>query len=163
MTAEWLPLREGDLDALCAAAALLHPGLPERREVFAEKLRLFPAGCRRLDAGGGLAGYALAHPWTLRSVPALDALLSALPERPDCLYIHDVAVLPGARGGTAAAYVEYAARVAAGMGLPALSLVSVYATSPLWRGLGFREEAGGGGKLASYGGGAVYMVRDIRR
>lgn len=158
--AAWLPLAEGDLAALCAAAARLHPGLPERPEVFAEKLRLCPEGCRKLEAGGALAGYAIGHPWTLGSAPKLDAFLGALPAAPDCFYIHDVAVLPAARGlGAAAAYVDYAAGLARGRGLRALALVSVYGTAPLWARLGFAPAAGPG--LASYGPGAVYMTRPL--
>lgn len=157
--AVWLRLGEEDLGALCAAAALLHPGLPERREVFAEKLRLCPEGCRKLAAGGSLAGYAIGHPWTLGSAPGLDAFLGGLPAAPDCFYIHDVAVLPAARGGgAAAAYVAYAAALARSRGLRALALVSVYGTAAFWARLGFAPAAGPG--LASYGPGAAYMTRD---
>lgn len=159
---DWLPLTDGDMDGVCAVAARLHPGLPERAEVLAEKLRLFPAGCRKLAAGGRLAGYGLAHPWTLGSAPKLDAFLGALPAAPDCLYLHDVAILPEARGrGAAGAYVEYLGRVAGELGLRRLALVSVYGTAPLWTRFGFAPVSAGVPPLASYGPSAVYMVKTL--
>ena len=44
--------------------------------VFAERLRLWPAGCFVCaDGGGGIIGYAVSHPWRRDDAPALDALL----------------------------------------------------------------------------------------
>ncbi|MGY3074279.1 hypothetical protein ACVWZZ_000650 [Bradyrhizobium sp. LM6.10] len=36
----WRPARASDLPAISAIAARIHPDLPERPEVFAEKMRL---------------------------------------------------------------------------------------------------------------------------
>lgn len=156
--AGWAPLTPADLPALCAAAALLHPGLPERPEVFAEKLRLSPEGCRKFVLDGALAGYALSHPWG-DGVPPLDEFLGGLPAAPACLYIHDVALLPAARGrGAAASFTDYAAALARRLGLPRLALVSVYGTAPLWARCGFGP-APCAADLSSYGPGAVYMAR----
>jgi GNAT superfamily N-acetyltransferase len=158
--AGWLPLEHADLPALGAIAARLHPGLPERPEVFAEKLRLFPGGCLKFTAGGAMAGYGLAHPWALGAAPRLDSFLGALPETPGCLYVHDVAVLPGARGlGASVNFMGRMERLARDGGLGALALVSVYGTAPLWERFGFA--AAPGPELASYGPGAVYMVKKL--
>lgn len=160
ITGEWSPLGAGDLGGLCEIAALAHPDLPERVEVFGEKLRLFPAGCLKYSLGGRMAGYGLAHPWELHSAPKLDAFLGALPPEPGCVYIHDVALRPEARGrGAAAAFVRHAEGLARERGLRALALVSVYGTAPLWGRLGFRPDDGP--DLAGYGKDARYMVRRL--
>ncbi len=157
---DWLPLTGGDIAEVFAAAARLHPALPERAEVLAEKLRLFPDGCRKFAAGGRLAGYGLAHPWTLGSAPKLDSFLGALPAAPDCLYLHDVAILPEARGrGAAGSYVGYLEGLARKLGFRHLTLVSVYGTVPLWEKLGFTVVSAGAPPLPSYGPSAVYMVK----
>ena len=158
--AEWLPLTAADLPQLCSIAARVHPGLPERDEVFAEKTRLFPDGALKLVRGGLMSGYGLAHPWALGTAPELDAFLGALPERPDCLYIHDVALLPSARGaGAAEAFVARMETLARARGIAALALVSVYGTAYFWGRFGFA--AAEGPDLASYGEGAAYMVRRL--
>lgn len=158
----WRLLRPGDLDALCEAAAAVHPGLPERREVFEEKLRLFPAGCFALEAAGALVGYAISHPWRLYGVPPLDAFLERLPAAPDCLYLHDVAVTRDARGhGAARQLIERLERVARAAGFSAIALTSVYGSDALWRKMGFEavSKPNLAHELKSYGGGALYMIR----
>lgn len=160
----WRPLRLDDLDALCGVAAAVHPGLPERPEVFEEKLRLFPAGCFALEAAGALAGYAISHPWRLYDVPPLDAFLERLPDAPDCLYLHDVAVTPAARGYDAgAALIERLREVARKEGSSAIALTSVYGSDVLWRKLNFETAFDNrlAGKLNSYGPSATYMIQRV--
>ncbi|PPD43288.1 MAG: GNAT family N-acetyltransferase [Methylocystis sp.] len=157
----WRPLAHAELSDVMRIAGVAHPQLPERMEVFDEKQRLFPEGCFAFDAAGHLAGYAISHPWTLNDVPPLDSLLKALPVAPDCLYLHDVALLPQARGsGAAAGLMAMLTRLADDCGLAHLALVSVYGTDKLWRPLGF-EDAGQSEKLAAYGLSARYMVRRL--
>ncbi len=167
MTAEpggagWRPARLVDLDGMMAAQARIHTLLQERRDVLADKLALFPEGCLVLaGAEDGCLGYALAHPWRLGDAPPLDALLGALPADADCLFIHDVALFPEARGkGAAGACMEHMARVARLRGLPTLALVSVYGTVPLWSRHGFvpHDPPGLAAKLGAYGDTARYMV-----
>lgn len=96
--------------------------------------------------------------------PPLDGLLERLPEDADCLYVHDVAVLAESRGGVLRAYIADIEQLARASGLATLALVSVYATQPLWQRLGFRPvtaDADLRAKLASYGEGATYMLRDL--
>ena len=155
-----------DLAAVRDIAASIHPTLPERIEVFAEKLRLFPRGCFVLESVGGVAGYALAHPWRLRAIPPLDAFLTQISAAADCLYLHDAAVLPAARGkGAAPRLVALLRALAAEAGLPRLALVSVYGTSVLWNRLGFAavEDTGLAKALAFYGDGATYMAAPTAR
>lgn len=160
----WRPAHASDLPAISAIAARIHPDLPESPEVLAEKMRLYPDGCRLLVVGDEIAGYGLSHPWKQRRIPPLDGLLERLPEDADCLYIHDVAVLAESRGGVLRAYIADIEQLARASGLATLALVSVYATQPLWQRLGFRPvtaDADLRAKLASYGEGATYMLRDL--
>jgi hypothetical protein len=158
----WRPAQPSDLDAISAIAARIHPDLPERPEVFSEKLRLCPDGCRVLAAGDETVGYGLSHPWTQHRIPPLDDFLEALPDDADCFYVHDVAVLAGGRGGAARAYVAEIEDLARSSGIATLALVSVYDTRPLWQRLGFRPVAADAelrAKLKPYGDNATYMLR----
>jgi len=160
----WRRAHATDLEAISAIAARIHPELPERREVLAEKMQLYPDGCRVLATSNGIAGYGLAHPWMQQRIPPLDGFLERLPDAADCLYVHDVAVLPDARGGVARAYVAEIEQLARSSGIATLALVSVYDTRPMWERLGFQPvtpDAALRAKLASYGASATYMLREL--
>ncbi|MBR1170106.1 GNAT family N-acetyltransferase [Bradyrhizobium sp. DASA03005] len=160
----WRPARASDLAAIGAIAARIHPALPERAEVLAEKMRLCPDGCGVLDTDQGIVGYGLAHPWMQYRIPPLDGFLQELPDGADCLYVHDVAVLAEFRGGVVRAYVADIEKLARASGIATLALVSVYGTRPLWERMGFlavTADAELRAKLASYGDGATYMLRDL--
>lgn len=162
----WQPARPADLDAIMAIQGQVHTLLPERLEVFAAKLALCPEGCGILTAGTAALGYGFTHPWLLGSVPPLDTVIAALPAAPDCLFLHDVALLPAARGrGAGRAYVAAMRALAAARDLEALALVSVYDSLPVWEACGFQTRAAESGlrqKLASYGETARYMVFPLR-
>lgn len=137
----------------------IHQAHPERPEVFAERLALCPEGCHAL---GSLDGYIISHPWTLGSPPALDTLLGALPARPDTWYIHDLALHERARGtGAAPAIVAHLAALAQARGLRSMSLIAVGRSPGFWARQGFAPASLAPGKIASYGGGAAYMVRRL--
>jgi ureidoglycolate lyase len=160
----WRPMRAGDLARVKAVSDIVHRGLPERIEVLAEKRALFPQGAFVLERDGALEGYALSHPYRLAALPALDTLLGALPDDADCLYLHDIAILPASRGhGSARAMVNVLAALATRWGFRALALTSVYGTEKFWASCGFAEHDAPGmaGKLASYGGPARYMTREV--
>jgi ribosomal protein S18 acetylase RimI-like enzyme len=160
----WRLAHAADLEAISAIAAQTHIDLPERPDVFAEKMRLYPQGCRVLAAGHEIAGYGIAHPWMRHQIPPLDSLLGQLPGMADCLYVHDVAVLPQYRGDVARAYVATVEELARSSGIATLALVSVYGTRLMWHRLGFEPvtpDAALRAKLASYGASATYMLRDL--
>ena len=160
----WRPLSDSDFTAVAALADAAHPGLPERPEILRDKRAHFPDGCLALDSAGRVVGYGLAHPWRLHAVPKLDQPLGGLPPRPDCLYLHDVVVAPEARGqGAAGIYVARMADLARARGLPALALVSVHDTWPMWQrhGFGVVDSPGLGAVLHDYGPSARYMVRPV--
>jgi GNAT superfamily N-acetyltransferase len=160
----WRPVRASDLPAISTIAARIHPGLAERPDVLAEKMRLCPEGCHVLIADDAIVGYGLAHPWRQHRIPPLDRFLERLPDDADCLYVHDVAVLPDFRGGVARDYITTIEELACASNITTLALVSVYTTRPLWERLGFRPvtaDAELRAKLATYGGAATYMLRDL--
>ena len=167
MQSHWRNAGTADLPDIMTIAATVHPDLPERAEVIAEKIRLCPDGCRVLVGDGKIAGYGLAHFWTLHTIPPLDEFLSSLPPSPDCLYIHDIAVRPASRGGRVAdAYVDGITELARSAQITHLALVSVYDTALFWARLGFRivaPDAALRTKLTSYGQGAAYMIADLDR
>ncbi|WP_185984854.1 GNAT family N-acetyltransferase [Aureimonas mangrovi] len=159
----WRIMRDEDLTAVMRLAARVHPALPEAEAVFAERVRLFPAGCLVLDGAGTVSGYAVSHPSMRFAPPPLDTLLGALPEAPDDYYLHDFVLAPETRGaGHAQRGVEILLGEAAAY--PSTSLVSVYGTGGFWSRFGFRPAIRGGlqAKLAPYGQDAVYMLRENR-
>jgi len=132
--------------------------------VLAEKMALFPAGSFVLLDGPTVVGYALSHPWRLGEIPPLDTFLRAVPALTDCLFVHDIALAEAARGrGLGAEIMGRLERIARAQRLPAMAIVSVYGTHPLWQRLGFeiRRSANIEGQLRPYGPGASYMVKRL--
>jgi GNAT superfamily N-acetyltransferase len=159
MTAAWRPMAPADLDTVLAVAAEVHPGYPEALEVFAERLRLYPDGCLMAERGGAVVGYAVMHPGRLGCPPALDSALRELPDGADCLYLHDVALLPVARdSGLGAMALEWARTLAVWEGFAWLALTSTPEARGYWDRQGFSTCAAQPVELASYGGGMTYMV-----
>lgn len=159
---QWRPMAAADLDTVAAIAAIVHPAFPEDAAVFAERLRLYPSGCLMLDGADGPTAYCLSHPWHAGEPPALNMPLGALPARPSTYYIHDLALLPQARGsGAAAAVVARLVMLARAERLPTLSLVAVNGSDGFWRRHGFcaAGDATLAVRLASYDAAATYMER----
>lgn len=150
---------EADLD-LVLAVAEIHPEHQEDAAVFEERLALFGVGCAVLARGERLLGYRLSHPWMMDKPPRLNSLLGRLPHRPDTLFLHDLALLPEARGrGYARESVDETVALARDIDLATVSLIAIGGTRRFWAGLGFRERS-----LAvpdGYGAHAVPMVRDV--
>lgn len=160
----WRPMRAADMAAVKQISDAVHRGLPERIEILDEKRALFPQGAFVLERDGAPVGYALAHPWKRGALPALDAPLGVLPTDADCLYLHDIAILPFSRdGGAAQAMAGMLVNVARENDLRALALTSVYGTDKFWTRCGFVASPAPGmeEKLSSYGGPALYMTRAV--
>lgn len=157
-------MTERDLAAVERIARKVHPAYPEDVAVPAERLRLWPEGCLVLEREGAILGYAVTHPWHARRPPALDMLLGALPLRPDTYYVHDVALLPAARGqGAAGRLVALLERIARTAGLDQMALIAVNGSVPFWQRQGFAvvDLPVLAGKLASYDAAARYMERPL--
>lgn len=164
----WTPLSPADLKHVSDIARQVHRDFPEGDAVFAERLQLCPAGCWLLKVDDTPAGYLLSHPFPLGRLPALNSLLGEIPEGADSFYIHDLALMPAARGtGAAGSMVEQLAVSALDKGYARMSLVAVNSSQGFWTRHGFevvnRPELAS--KLLSYEKAARFMVREspVRR
>lgn len=160
----WRAMMPADLSVVSIIAAEVHPDFPEDDAVFAERLRLHPAGCCVLVGADGIGAYVVSHPWSALSCPPLNALVGALPADATNYYIHDVALTPGVRGaGHAAEIVATLAGHARSIGCSAMSLVAVNGSAVFWSRHGFAQAKAPSlaTKLASYGDDALFMVRAL--
>jgi predicted N-acetyltransferase YhbS len=113
----------------------------EPSETFAGKLALFPRGALGIFEGDSLAAYFFCHPGVVGETVPLRAEHLVLPERPNCLYIHDLAVAQRCRGrGLAARLAGEAFELAEALHLPACALVSVQGSETFWERLGFMSQ-----------------------
>lgn len=165
----WRPMRADDLPQVMAIAAHLHPGYPERLEIFADKLAFYADGCRVLvEDDDTIAGYAFAHVWSLGRPPLLDAPLGALPGPVDCLHLHDVALMPQAQGaGRVDVYLDHLQALALADSIDRLSLIAIAGKDSYWRGKGFQDFRPCDGELQrrldSYGSGNLYLCRRLTK
>jgi GNAT superfamily N-acetyltransferase len=163
----WRMMTRADLPAVHALSMRVHPDYPERAEVLAEKLALFPSGCFALARADGIAGYCFTHPWTRGAVPALDTLIGALPERPDTYFIHDLTIDASLRGsGLGRAVVPLLFNAARTAAMSRLTLVAVNDRWPFWQAAGFvrvTDPAMQEMVRGKYGPHAVLMEREIGR
>ena len=165
-TLNWRAMTPQDLAAVHGIAERIHPDFPERPEVFVERLRLYPAGCRVLASSAPddpkLYGYLVSHPWHFARPPALDMLLGAIPAPPMHYYIHDIALLPEAQGtGAASQAVAWVTGHAAAAQMRDVSLIAVNGSAGFWERAGFAgvDDPALRDKLASYSADARYMAR----
>ncbi|MBB2198512.1 MAG: GNAT family N-acetyltransferase [Gluconacetobacter sp.] len=161
----WRTMHPTDLPAVLDIAARVHPAYPEGESVFAERLALCPVGCLVLDRGAGLEGYVISHPWCAAAPPALDCALGALPARPDCWYLHDIALLTDARGqGAPATALAILAEHAASAGLSRIALIATGSAGAYWLRVGFTpiDEPEATAILASYDSKARLMTRAVQ-
>ena len=160
----WRLMTPADIPQVAAIAAVVHPAFFEETAVFAERQRLFPQGTLLLERAGRASGYVLSHPWRRGELPALNSLLGRIPEDASTYYIHDLALLPEARGARAAgALVDSLTALARSLGFSALSLVAVNDSRGFWERQGFRvvERPELAAKLASYEAAAVLMEKAL--
>lgn len=155
-----------DLDGVVEVARLSFPNHPEERPCFENRLALNPDGCFVLtDEAGPVMGYLVAYPWRRNAAPALNALIEAVPDDAEVVYLHDLALHPATRGGGhSRPVIERLAEQARAAGWPALALVAVNDAAAFWGRNGFEISSppGMAEKLASYGDDARYMVRTLQ-
>ena len=165
--AGWRPMTSDDLDMVLAVADIVHPGYPEDRSIFAERLELFPAGTAVAVSDGKAIGYMISHPAILGKPVELNSLLGTLPTKPDCLYLHDVALLPESRGkGLGQMALERLHQVARDQGLDLLALTSTPPARAYWLAMGFvpylASDPSIAARLASYGDEMTYMTLPVK-
>jgi GNAT superfamily N-acetyltransferase len=132
--------------------------------VLAEKQRLYPTGAWLCERDGAACGYFLTHPWHADSIPPLDTLLGAIPEDAGTYYLHDLALLPEARGaGAAREAVATALRHATAEGFGTASLVAVNGSQRFWalQGFAVADVPHLSDELRDYEPGARYMRRAL--
>ncbi len=141
------------------------PIMQEPEEVVRARLRIAPDTAWVAEDNGGVCAYLMAYRSIVGKVTPLGGLFE-VPPKPDCLYLHDLAVDPRCRGqGVGPALVRAACQWAEEQGLTHCALVSVQGSEHFWGRLGY----GGWGGLApaqranlqTYAGPATYMVRRL--
>ena len=161
----WRAMTAADLDAVADIAEISFPDHFEGRDCFGNRLALNPSGCFVLaEADGVPRGYLVAWPWRAEAAPALNTVIEAIPADASVMYLHDLALRPEVRGGGwTREIVERLADQARAAGWPALTLVAVNDAAPFWERRGFAvvDSPSMTAKLAGYGPGARYMVRDL--
>lgn len=157
-------MRAADIDAVLDIQADCYTELiPESAESLLAKLAASPATCFIASSGPRQIGYLISIPWLRSSPPLLNASTCRLPGHPDCLYLHDLAVQPAARGANAgqlliAAFMEQLAALR----FDCAALVAVQGSAAYWQRHGFaavEPSPALAAKLASYGSNVRYMMR----
>lgn len=154
----WRAMVAGDIPDVARLSDAIHGTSTERPEIYAERLRLYPAGCRMLDREGRGLGYLIAHPWHGGQPPVLDAPIGHIPADADRFYIHDLALAPEARGtGMAQAGIAILLEHARSAGFHRVALTAVNGAETFWEGQGFRAIA----NASAYGQGSLAMERRL--
>ena len=156
---ELRPARSADLPEILRIQALCYQAIePEDAAAYANKLALAP-DCAFVMAAADepLRAYLFALPITLEQPPALNASDLRLPEQANCLYLHDMAIDPAARGqGLSAPLMAAFFAAAQTRQLAWCSLIAIQNSSAFWLRYGFAQQALSHSpamlsKLASYG------------
>lgn len=166
MNLKWEQLKLNEVSKLWMGDEIYPERLHERMEVIEEKFQLFPFGCKKLVMDEEIVGYCLAHPYILNFVPYLDEFLYEIPKNPTCLYLHDCAILPKARGfGMSKQFIDEMENIANIIGVKYLTGTSVMGTYKLWERYGFKviptENLPTTG-IGTYGEDAKYIVKVLK-
>lgn len=135
----------------------------ESGEVILARQASAPAFAWVAELDGEIGAYLMAYPSHLGKVTPLGAEFAPVHEA-DCLYLHDLAVVPHWSGnGVGAQLVKHALATGVRHSLRQTALVCVQAARPFWQKLDFADFSGLTAPaleaLASYPGHARYMVR----
>jgi GNAT superfamily N-acetyltransferase len=134
-----------DLASVSAISDAAHGRYTEPVAVYAERLALYAAGCRVLEQDDAVVGYLISHPWYREDPPKLGALLGAIPPDANSYYLHDIALLPVARGtGASKAALDFVRARARALGFPDIALMAVGGADRYWAAQGFAYVPGRG-------------------
>lgn len=150
----WRPMQPSDLPAVDHIAQTVHVDYPEDIAVYHNRLALYPQTSWAFEKGGKALGYMVAHPWPDDAAPPkLNQILDALPLS-DCLYLHDIALLPETRG-TGAGRIAAAKlkQLAKDHGFRKIWLTAVSGADSFWAQQGFTRV----GEDSPYGEGTMIM------
>lgn len=132
-------MSDSDIPAVMRIQAVCYPALMQESEaVFRTRLALTPATCWVWSLRGqDPAAYLFSYPSNKDVVTALDQPFK-IAATPDCLYLHDLAVAPNARGRQVAnVLVAAALEYARESGMRWSALVSVQQSQKFWSALGY--------------------------
>ena len=129
--------------------------LREQRECIVHKYLLFPKGYLGVFVEHELIGYVVFHPWKLNLPVSLNDSTYVLPGISDCIYIHDLAILPGHRHANCSAQlIHHMMQIGQELNLVSYALVAVQNSEPYWERWGFKAI-----RLMKYGNSpATYMI-----
>ncbi len=150
-----------DLPAVLAVQrACYQPEMNEPAAVLHERLAQAPDFAWIATVDREIRAYLVGYPSRLGKITPLGGCFEPS-ARPDCLYLHDLAVAPAAGGrGLGSLLLRHA--LARSPGWPA-ALVCVQQALPFWQRAGFAErplaDPAQAARLAGYPGPARYMVR----
>jgi ribosomal protein S18 acetylase RimI-like enzyme len=135
------PMTEDDLDAVMVIqSSAYYQFFQEERFVFEDRLHNFPDGCWIAEVDGCSAGYLFSHPCQLNAPPKLNSAIENLPEKPDCYFIHDVAVKPEFRSmGIGRSLADKAKQLAIEHNFKDMALISVQNSEKFWNNMGFKQ------------------------
>lgn len=156
----WRAMEADDIAGVAAISDAVHGRFTEPAEVYRERLSLYPGGCFVLEQDGALAGYLVSHPWTRRSSPELGQLIGSLPQPGQTYYLHDLALLPAARGtGAGRSGLDLVERCARAAGFADVTLTAVHGADSYWaaRGFAYVDQDDG----AAYGAGSHRMRKTL--
>jgi GNAT superfamily N-acetyltransferase len=138
----------------------------EPRSAFSSKLDESPSTCWVARRGIRTCAYLVSLPIDQNNMPALHASAWRTAAQPKLLYLHDLAIDPASRGtGLSRLLLDAAVAYANDQQLLRIGLIAVQESHRFWRKQGFELAPPPGKlgheKLASFGGDAIYMARDL--
>lgn len=118
---------------------LYYPNFWESDECLLSKINAFPQGCLVVEDTTKIIGYVFSHPWKSDILVELNNQIK-IPERPDCYYIHDIAVDFNYRQmGIGKLLLGKVLIIAKECSLDKIKLVSVLNSYGFWSRLGFSD------------------------
>lgn len=111
----------------------------ESAEVIAQRFQLSPTTAWVAERDGNVCAYLVAYWSTIGKINPLNAPFNRI-ENPNCLYLHDLALLTSAQGfGVGKRLVSAAVTHAEQNAAQALALLSVQNSKEFWQAFGFTE------------------------
>lgn len=158
----WRPMQKSDLRRVAGLSNLVYLDHPEDLDMYAQCFHLYPQGCHVLeDDSAEVTGYLVAHPDLLDDPPALNVPLEKIHEKPDCYFLHDLAIEAISRGkGMSGIAVDQVLADARRAALTTVGLIAVGTAHGFWARHGFVTY--GSGQLVKskgYGAEARRLVR----
>lgn len=154
-------LEESDVSQILMLQNLCFPEVePESDRSFINKIKQSPNTCWGIFDNGSLTAYLIAIPWRTGMPLSLDQM-DVTCTNPNCLYLHDLAVLREMRGtGAAQTLLKSFFEALHTSRFCRAALVAIQGSKPYWERQGFSVQTSSNAineKLASYGSEAFYM------